>query len=80
MSRLAVVTVMGLATVLFAGEAMAFQCPKLIKQIEEEIAIRFDPASQDAKAKAAEAAELHAKGNHAESEKVAKDGLKLLGK
>jgi hypothetical protein len=80
MSRFAVMTVMGLATVLFAGEAMAFQCPKLIKQIEEEIAIRFDPASQDAKAKAAEAAELHAKGNHAESEKVAKDGLKLLGK
>jgi len=42
--------VIGLATVLFTGQAMAFQCPKLVKQIEDEIAIRFDPASQDAKA------------------------------
>jgi hypothetical protein len=80
MFRFAIMTVIGLATVLFTGQAMAFQCPKLVKQIEDEIAIRFDPASQDAKVKAAQAAELHAKGNHAESEKVAKDGLKLLGK
>jgi len=36
---------------------MAFQCPKLIKKIEDEIAIRFDPASQDAKEKAALATE-----------------------
>ena len=79
MPRFAFVTVIGLAVVLFAGEALAFQCPKLIKKIEDEIAIRFDPASQDAKEKAALAAELHAKGNHAESEKVAKDGLKVLG-
>ena len=79
MPRFAVVTVIGLSAVLFAGQAMAFQCPKLIKKIEDETAIRFDPASQDAKEKAALAAELHAKGNHAESEKVAKDGLKALG-
>ena len=69
MPRFAVVTVMTLGAVLFAGQALAFQCPTLIKKIENEIAIRFDPASQDAKPKAALAAELHAKGNHAEAEK-----------
>ena len=79
MPRFAVVTVMGLAAMLVAVEAMAFQCPKLVKKIEDEIAIRFDPASQDAKVKAAQAAELHAKGNHAEAEKVAQEGLKILG-
>ena len=79
MPRFAVVTVIGLSVVLFAGQAMAFQCPKLVKKIEDEIAIRFDPASQDAREKAALATELHAKGNHAEAEKVAKAGLKALG-
>jgi hypothetical protein len=34
------VTVIGLSVVLFAGQAMAFQCPKLVKKIEDEIAIR----------------------------------------
>ena len=79
MPRFAVVTVIGLAAVLFASEALAFQCPKLVKKIEDEIAIRFDPASQDAKEKAALAADLHAKGNHAEAEKTAQAGLKALG-
>jgi len=79
MSRIAVTTIIGLAAVLVAGPALAFQCPKLIKKIEDETAIRFDPAAADAKAKAAEAAELHAKGKHAEAEQAAKDGLKLLG-
>src|SRR5438132_258778 len=36
-------------------------------------------AAAVAKVKAAEAAELHAKGKHAEAEQAAKDGLKLLG-
>ena len=45
----------------------------------DEIAIRFDPASQAAKEKAAQAAALHAQGNHAEAEKVAQAGLKDLG-
>jgi hypothetical protein len=79
MSRITVTTIIGLAAVLVAGPALAFQCPKLIKKIEDETAIRFDPAAADAKAKAAEAAELHAKGKHAEAEQAAKDGLKLLG-
>ena len=79
MSRIAVTTVIGLAAVLVAGPALAFQCPKLIKKIEDETAIRFDEAAANAKVKAAEAAELHAKGKHAEAEQAAKDGLKLLG-
>ena len=79
MSRIAVTIVIGLAAVLVAGPALAFQCPKLIKKIEDETAIRFDEAAANAKVKAAEAAELHAKGKHAEAEQAAKDGLKLLG-
>ena len=79
MSRIAFTTVIGLAAVLVAGPALAFQCPKLIKKIEDETAIRFDEAAANAKVKAAEAAELHAKGKHAEAEQAAKDGLKLLG-
>jgi hypothetical protein len=79
MSRFVFATVIGLAAVLLAGPALAFQCPKLIKKIDDEVAIRFDPAAADARAKAAEAADLHAKGKHAEAEQTAKDGLKLLG-
>jgi hypothetical protein len=79
MRRIVFTTVVGLVAVLVAGPALAFQCPKLIKKIDDETAIRFDPAAADAKAKAVEAAELHAKGKHAESEQMAKDGLKLLG-
>jgi hypothetical protein len=41
-----------LASVVFvAGQALAFQCPKLIKQIDDETALRFDPAAADAKVK-----------------------------
>ena len=79
MSRFAFATVIGLAAVLVAGPALAFQCPKLIKKLDDETAIRFDPAAADAKVKSAEAAALHAQGKHAEAEKAAKDGLKLLG-
>jgi hypothetical protein len=69
-----------LASVVFvAGQALAFQCPKLIKQIDDETALRFDPAAADAKVKSLQAAELHAKGDHAGSEAAAKEGLKLLG-
>jgi len=77
MSRTVVIALASL--VFFAGQAVAFQCPKLIKMIENETAIRYDPAAADAKVKAVQAAELHAKGDHAASEAAAKDGLKLLG-
>ena len=79
MSRFVFTTVIGLAAVLVAGPALAFQCPKLIKKLDDETGIRFDQAAADAKVKSAEAAALHAQGKHAEAEKAAKDGLKLLG-
>jgi hypothetical protein len=80
MKRL-VLTVAGIGTfVAFAaGPALAFQCPKLVGQINAEAGRRFDNTAYDAKMKAAEATKLHAEGKHAESEKVAKDALGRLG-
>jgi hypothetical protein len=79
MRRFVVPTVIALATLFVAGPALAFQCPKLVKKIEDEAGMRFDQAAADARAKAAEASELHAKGKHAEAEAAAKEGLKALG-
>jgi hypothetical protein len=79
MRRFIVTIVVGLAMGFAAGPALASQCPTLIKKIEDEAGIRFDQAAADAKAKAAEAAELHAQGKHVESEAAARAGLKLLG-
>lgn len=79
MRRFIVTIVIGLAMGLVTGPALASQCPTLIRKIEEEAGTRFDQAAADARAKAAEAAELHAQGKHAESEKAAREGLKLLG-
>ena len=76
-SAMVVAAVVG---VLFAGPALAFQCPKLIGQLNTETGNRFDAASNDAKAKAAEAQQLHAEGKHADSVKVAKEGLAKIGK
>jgi hypothetical protein len=79
MKRL-ILTFAGIGFVVFAaGPASAFQCPKLVAQINAEANRRFDNASYDAKMKAAEATKLHAEGKHAESEKVAKEGLARLG-
>ena len=81
MSRfLMAVVVAAVVAVLFVGPALAFQCPKLIAQINQESGNRVDAASAGAKEKAAEAQKLHAEGKHADSEKVAKEGLALLGK
>jgi hypothetical protein len=71
--------VVAVAALLVAGPALAFQCPKLIAAINNEAGKRFDNASYTAKMKAAEAQKLHADGKHAESEKVAKDALEMLG-
>lgn len=68
-----------LATALVAGPALAFQCPKLIAQVNAAAGNRFDNASYAAKQKAAEAQKLHSENKHAESEKAAKEGLALLG-
>ena len=80
MKRL-VLTFTGIAvSVVFAvGSALAFQCPKLVGQINAAAGNRFDAASIDAKIKADEATKLHAAGKHADAEKAAKEGLNKLG-
>ena len=80
MKRL-VLTLVGIGTfVAFAaGPALAFQCPKLISQINDAAGNRLDNASYDAKMKAATAQKLHSEGKHAESVKAAQEGLALLG-
>lgn len=64
---------------LFASPVLAFQCPKLITQINDNAGNRLDSAAYDAKQKAAEAQKLHAEGKHADSEKIAKEALTMLG-
>src|SRR5437870_8000456 len=68
------VVVAAVVAVLFAGPALAFQCPKLIAELNTETGNRVDAASNNAKDKAAEAQKLHAEGKHAESVKAAKEG------
>ena len=66
-------------TLAVASPAFAFQCPKLVKQINDTVSNRFDAAASQAKLDSANAAKLHAEGKHAESEQVAKDTLAKLG-
>ena len=77
--RRLILTLTTLATLALAGPALAFQCPKLIAEINAATGNRFDNAGHEARVKAAEAQKLHAEGKHAESEKMAKDALALLG-
>ena len=79
MARRMVVVVLGLAVLTVASAAQAFQCPKLIGQINAAANNRLDAAGYEARAKAAEADRLHKEGKHAESEKAAKEGLAKLG-
>jgi hypothetical protein len=79
MHRAIIAALIGLTTVMSAGSALANQCPKLIAQIENATATRYDATAAEAKAKAAQAMALHKEGKHAESEALAKEGLKLLG-
>ncbi len=69
----------GVAVAFAAGPALAFQCPKLVGQINAAAGNRFDATAYDAKVKAAEASKLHAEGKHADAEKAAKEGLDKLG-
>ena len=69
----------GLSLLFAAGPALAFQCPKLIGQINATAGNRFDNTSYDAKMKGAEASKLHSEGKHADSVKAAKEGLDKLG-
>ncbi len=79
MKRLVLTAVLGMFSLVFVGPALAFQCPKLIAQINSAAGNRFDNASYGAKQKAVEAQKLHAEGKHAESETAAKAGLAMLG-
>jgi hypothetical protein len=80
MRRLVMATaVAGVTLLLLAGAAHAFQCPKLISQIDALASNRFDAAGYEAREKAAQAERLHREGKHAESEKAAKEGLAKLG-
>jgi len=79
MHRFVIMVVIGIAALAFAGAADAFQCPKLISQINAAASNRLDSAAYDARMKAAEAEKLHKDGKHAESEKAAKEGLEKLG-
>lgn len=79
MQRLIMAAVVGLTVLAVAGPADAFQCPKLIAQINAAAGNRLDAAGYEARQKAAEADRLHKEGKHAESEKAAKEGLAKLG-
>jgi hypothetical protein len=79
MARIALTAVAALIALTLSTPAFAFQCPKLVKQIDEATAQRFDAAATNAKAASQEAAALHAAGKHAEAEKMAKDALASLG-
>ena len=73
-------TIVGIGTfvALAAGPALAFQCPKLIAEINNSAGNRLDAAGYDAREKAAEADKLHKEGKHAESVKAAQEGLAKL--
>ena len=79
MRRLVVLAVAGFTLLIFGGTADAFQCPKLVAQINAAASNRLDAAGYEAREKATEAERLHKEGKHAESEKAAKEGLAKLG-
>jgi hypothetical protein len=79
MQIFALPALVAVVVLLLATPAAAFQCPKLVKQLQDATATRFDPTAADAKKAAVDAQALHTAGNHAESEKVAKAALTKLG-
>jgi hypothetical protein len=79
MQRPIMAVVIALTTLGLTVSAHAFQCPKLVGQINAAAGNRIDAAGYEARVKAAEAERLHKEGKHAESEKAAKEGLAKLG-
>jgi len=80
MGRAALVVSVALALLFaVAGPSSAFQCPKLIKQVNDEAGNRLDDAGYNARQLAEEAEALHKAGKHAESEAKAKEAMKALG-
>lgn len=64
--------------VLMAGPALAFQCPLLVKQINDAVGTKTDAASTKAKSLAAEAKSLHDAGKHAEAVAKADEAAKAI--
>jgi hypothetical protein len=62
-----------------SAPSWAFQCPKLIKQVNDEAGNRLDDAGFTARQLAEQAEQLHKDGKHAEAEAKAKEALKALG-
>ena len=79
MRHLITALVVAVTMLTVAGAADAFQCPKLVGQINAAASNRLDAAGYEARAKGAEADRLHKEGKHAEAEKAAKEGLAKLG-
>jgi hypothetical protein len=79
MKRLASHAAINISGFLHKSPALAGQCPTLEKQSQDATGQRYDATAADANIAAARASALHTAGNHAESEKVAKDALAKLG-
>ena len=71
--------VMALALIgLAAGPAFAFQCPLLLKQIQDATAGKSDASSKKAMELAAEGEKLHKEGKHAESVAKMEEAAKVI--
>ena len=71
--------VMALALVGFAaGPAFAFQCPLLLKQIQDATAGKSDANSKKAMELAAQGEKLHKEGKHAESVAKMEEAAKVI--
>ena len=79
MHRSVLAVALGFALLVTAGPVFANSCPKLVAQINDATAIRFDPTAAAAKQAAQQGAALHAAGKHAESMKVLQAALATLG-
>ena len=64
---------------LTAGPALAFQCPALIKQIQDQTANRLDNGANAAKELARQSEQLHKDGKHAESVAKAEEAAAAAG-
>src|SRR2546430_14509097 len=80
MGRVALAVSVALALLFtVAGPSSAFQCPKLIKQVNDEAGNRLDDARLRARQLAEDAEGPHKAGQHAEGGAKAKEGMKKRG-
>ena len=63
---------------VLTGPALAFQCPLLLKQIQDATAGKTDASSKKALELAAEGDKLHKEGKHAESVAKMEDAAKVI--